>query len=172
MRTTYWQCRVSIVAWEFPCNQMYAYLNIIYRCKVNAFLPHKRKICIIFAVYDADSNKMMQIKCSSIGQKFFFLTPYDWLFSNNFNRFSILSPFVKQKKQPRTSKLPLQYPGPGSNGHECYLIGFWDRRVYQFRHLGINFNELLRLICECKNNNYFVMANNFFYIFAKNFKPI
>ncbi len=29
-----------------------------------------------------------------------------------------------KKKQPRFSKLPLQYPGPGSNRHECYLIGF------------------------------------------------
>ena len=65
MRIAYLQYRVSIAAWEFPCNQMYAYLNIIYRCKVNAFLPHKRRICIIFAVYDADFDKMMQIKCLS-----------------------------------------------------------------------------------------------------------
>ena len=28
------------------------------------------------------------------------------------------------------------YPRPGSNRHECYLTGFWDQRVYQFRHSG------------------------------------
>ena len=38
-------------------------------CKVNAFLPHKRKICIIFTIYDADSDKMMQIKCPSNGTR-------------------------------------------------------------------------------------------------------
>ncbi len=45
----------------------YIYLMLILNClcKVNVFLSHKRKICLIFTVYDADSNKMMQIKCLS-----------------------------------------------------------------------------------------------------------
>jgi hypothetical protein len=33
--------------------------------KVNAFLHHKRKNCIIFNVYDADSGKMMQINIAN-----------------------------------------------------------------------------------------------------------
>ena len=36
------------------------------------------------------------------------------------------------------------YPGPGSNRHEVTLIGFWDQRVYQFRHPGIEYKRSLQ----------------------------
>ena len=67
---------------------------------------------------------------------------------------SPISPFVHyyfdlpQKKKASMSDYQHKgfifnlYPRPGSNRHECNLTGFWDQRVYQFRHSGNAFFEL------------------------------
>ena len=52
----------------------------------------------------------------------------------------------RNKKAPKKISEALEYRRPGSNRHEFNLIGFWDRRVYLFRHFGNPFNER-----GCKN---------------------
>ena len=54
----------------------------------------------------------------------------------------ILTIIFQQEKTPCKFNLTRgnkqkPYPEPESNRHERKLTGFWDQRVYQFRHQGM-----------------------------------
>ncbi len=68
----------------------------------------------------------------------------------------LVHPEKYKTPQNQMIKRGLEYRRPGSNRHECYLIGFWDRRVYRFRHFGMV--RFVGLHCQLRLQKY----GNFF----------
>ena len=53
--------------------------------------------------------------------------------------------FERSHRTQTTHSNCIPYPGRESNPQDLTIIGFWDRRVYQFRHPG-------KMECESKEN--------------------